>query len=176
MSYAGWSARKLARADDAQQKGEPRKICLARRRLDHPEPFEFRRDPAIGLSEGDAFAHNQPGGFLGRVDRGVELDALGTEAHRIEGGGQDIECLRARGAHRAQSPPLPDPGVRRFMDDTRREARESGFVETVYGRRLYLPDIRSGNEQVSNAVRERMTSAAELRVDLGTGANWDEAH
>ena len=133
------------------------------------------------------------------------------------------------------------PGVRRFMDDTRKQARERGFVETVYGRRLYLPDIRSGNvqtrqyaersainapmqgtaadiikramiavdawcaredapaclimqvhdelvlevrsdavEQVAEAVRERMTSAAELRVplrvDVGTGANWDEAH
>jgi len=35
-------------------------------------------------------------------------------------------------------------------------------------------------ERVSEAVRERMTSAAQLRVplrvDLGTGANWDEAH
>ena len=133
------------------------------------------------------------------------------------------------------------PGVRRFMDETRKQARESGFVETVYGRRLYLPDIRSGNaatrqyaersainapmqgtaadiikramiavdswclredaparlimqvhdelvlevrsdsvERVSEAIRERMTGAAELRVplrvDVGTGANWDEAH
>jgi DNA polymerase-1 len=133
------------------------------------------------------------------------------------------------------------PGVRRFMDDTRKQARERGFVETVYGRRLYLPDIRSGNaqtrqyaeraainapmqgtaadiikramiavdawctredvparlimqvhdelvlevrsdavERVKEVVREKMTSAAELRVplrvDVGTGANWDEAH
>ena len=133
------------------------------------------------------------------------------------------------------------PGVRRFMDDTRKQAREKSYVETVYGRRLYLPDIRSGNAQirqyaersainapmqgtaadiikramiaveawctredaparlimqvhdelvlevrsdavepVAEAVRERMTSAAELRVplrvDVGTGANWDEAH
>jgi DNA polymerase-1 len=133
------------------------------------------------------------------------------------------------------------PGVRRFMDETRKQARESGFVETVYGRRLYLPDIRSGNaatrqyaersainapmqgtaadiikramiavdswclredaparlimqvhdelvlevrsdavERVSEAVRERMAGAAELRVplrvDVGAGANWDEAH
>jgi DNA polymerase I len=133
------------------------------------------------------------------------------------------------------------PGVRRFMDETRRQARERGYVETVYGRRLYLPDIRSGNvqtrqyaersainapmqgtaadiikramievdawcaredaparlimqvhdelvlevrsdavESVTRAVRERMTAAAELRVplrvDVGTGANWDEAH
>jgi DNA polymerase-1 len=133
------------------------------------------------------------------------------------------------------------PGVKRFMDDTRARARDSGFVETVYGRRLYLPDIRASNrqlqqyaersainapmqgtaadiikramiavdawcerdevparlimqvhdelvlevrhdlvEEVTDAVRERMASAAELRVplriEIGTGANWDEAH
>ncbi len=33
------------------------------------------------------------------------------------------------------------------MDQTRTSARETGYVETVYGRRLYLPDIRSGNKQ-----------------------------
>jgi len=133
------------------------------------------------------------------------------------------------------------PGVKRFMDDTRIQARERGYVETVFGRRLYLPDIRSGNTQlrqyaersainapmqgtaadiikramitvdawcrradsparlimqvhdelvlevraesvaeVTEAVRERMVGAAHLsvplRVDAGTGANWDEAH
>ena len=133
------------------------------------------------------------------------------------------------------------PGVRRFMDETRVRAREAGYVETVYGRRLYLPDIRSGNKQtqqyaersainapmqgtaadiikramiavdawctredvparlimqvhdelvlevradatdaVAAGVREHMVKAADLkvplRVDLGTGANWDEAH
>src|SRR4029077_3917172 len=40
------------------------------------------------------------------------------------------------------------PGVRRFMDSTRAQARELGDVETVSGRRLYLPDIRSGNPQL----------------------------
>jgi DNA polymerase-1 len=133
------------------------------------------------------------------------------------------------------------PGVKRFMDDTRIQARERGYVETVFGRRLYLPDIRSGNTQlrqyaersainapmqgtaadiikramiavhawcrraqsparlimqvhdelvlevraesiaeVTEAVRERMVGAAQLsvplRADVGTGANWDEAH
>ena len=133
------------------------------------------------------------------------------------------------------------PGVRRFMDETREQARERGYVETVFGRRLYLPDIRSGNVQVRqyaersainapmqgtaadiikramiavdewcrahpghgrlimqvhdelvlevahahldqarSAVRDCMTGAAALRVPLevqiGTGANWDEAH
>jgi DNA polymerase-1 len=37
------------------------------------------------------------------------------------------------------------PGVKRYMEETRRQARESGFVETVFGRRLYLPDIQSRN-------------------------------
>jgi DNA polymerase I len=37
------------------------------------------------------------------------------------------------------------PGVRRYMDETRAQAREQGYVETVFGRRLYLPDIRSRN-------------------------------
>ncbi len=133
------------------------------------------------------------------------------------------------------------PGVKRFMDETRLSARETGFVETVYGRRLYLPDIRSGNsaqrqyaersainapmqgtaadiikramiavdawcrredaparlimqvhdelvlevredaaENVAAAVREKMASAGELRVplrvEIGTGLNWDQAH
>ena len=37
------------------------------------------------------------------------------------------------------------PGVKKFMDDTREQARESGFVETIFGRRLYLPDINDRN-------------------------------
>ncbi|HSC48435.1 MAG TPA: DNA polymerase I, partial [Gammaproteobacteria bacterium] len=40
------------------------------------------------------------------------------------------------------------PGVKEFMDRTRHQAREQGYVETVFGRRLYLPDIRSGNPQL----------------------------
>ena len=133
------------------------------------------------------------------------------------------------------------PGVKSFMDNTRAQARENGFVETVFGRRLYLPDIRSGNAQMrqyaersainapmqgtaadiikramiaidawaartraparlimqvhdelvfevpagavaelTGAVRECMVNAATLsvplRVDVGAGANWEEAH
>ena len=37
------------------------------------------------------------------------------------------------------------PGVKRYMDETRERARETGYVETVFGRRLYLPEIRSPN-------------------------------
>ncbi|SFH54499.1 DNA polymerase I [Modicisalibacter xianhensis] len=35
------------------------------------------------------------------------------------------------------------PGVARFMNDTRSQAADDGFVETVFGRRLYLPEINS---------------------------------
>jgi DNA polymerase-1 len=136
------------------------------------------------------------------------------------------------------------PGVKAYMDRTRERAREDGFVETVFGRRLYLADIRSRNralqqyaersainapmqgtaadliklamievdrwcagegrgdarlimqvhdelvlevregavERVTEAVRERMVAAGRgalrvpLKVDVGRGANWDEAH
>jgi DNA polymerase-1 len=39
------------------------------------------------------------------------------------------------------------PGVKRYMDETRRQAREDGFVTTLFGRRLHLPEIRSRNHQ-----------------------------
>jgi DNA polymerase-1 len=39
------------------------------------------------------------------------------------------------------------PGVRQFMEDTREKAREQGYVETLFGRRLYLPDINASNMQ-----------------------------
>ncbi len=133
------------------------------------------------------------------------------------------------------------PGVAEYMKRTRETAREHGYVETVFGRRLWLPDIkaaggprRSGAEraainapmqgtaadliklamiavqgwldreklatklllqvhdelvlEVPDAELERvrrdlpahMTDVATLRVplvvDVGTGANWDQAH
>jgi len=37
------------------------------------------------------------------------------------------------------------PGVARYMEATRAQARERGYVETVFGRRLWLPEIRSGS-------------------------------
>ncbi|HZL94204.1 MAG TPA: DNA polymerase I, partial [Vicinamibacterales bacterium] len=39
------------------------------------------------------------------------------------------------------------PGVRKFMDGVRNSAREQGYVETVFGRRLYLPEINDRNVQ-----------------------------
>jgi DNA polymerase I len=37
------------------------------------------------------------------------------------------------------------PGVKKFMDDIRDQARAAGYVETIFGRRLYLPDINDRN-------------------------------
>ena len=37
------------------------------------------------------------------------------------------------------------PGVKRYMDETKLSAKSKGFVETVFGRRLYLPEINSPN-------------------------------
>jgi DNA polymerase-1 len=39
------------------------------------------------------------------------------------------------------------PGVQQFMEDTRASARDRGYVETLFGRRLYLPDIKASNMQ-----------------------------
>ena len=39
------------------------------------------------------------------------------------------------------------PGVKQFMDDIREKARQEGFVETEFGRRLYLPEINDRNMQ-----------------------------
>ncbi len=39
------------------------------------------------------------------------------------------------------------PGVKTYMDETREKAHEQGYVETVFGRRLYLPELKSRNAQ-----------------------------
>ena len=40
------------------------------------------------------------------------------------------------------------PGVKKYMDSTKLNAKHEGFVETVFGRRLYLPDINSRRYQM----------------------------
>ncbi len=40
------------------------------------------------------------------------------------------------------------PGVKRYMEETKQRARDQGYVETVFGRRLYLPDINARNGNV----------------------------
>jgi DNA polymerase-1 len=51
------------------------------------------------------------------------------------------------------------PGVREFMDSSIRMARENGYVETMFGRRRYLPDILSRNAVVrGNAERNAINT------------------
>jgi DNA polymerase-1 len=59
------------------------------------------------------------------------------------------------------------PGVKRYMEETRRQAREAGFVETVFGRRLYLPDIQSRNQ----ALRQYAERSAITAPMQGTAAD-----
>jgi DNA polymerase-1 len=59
------------------------------------------------------------------------------------------------------------PGVLKYMEATRVEARERGYVETVFGRRLWLPEIRSTN-QARRAGAERAAINAPMQ---GTAAD-----
>ena len=59
------------------------------------------------------------------------------------------------------------PGVREYMDRTRQQAKEQGYVETLDGRRLYLPDIKS-----SNAARRAGAERAAINAPMqGTAAD-----
>jgi len=51
------------------------------------------------------------------------------------------------------------PGVRSYMDDTRAQAAAQGYVETLFGRRLYLPDIKAGNFQLRQAAERTAINA-----------------
>ncbi|HTR01197.1 MAG TPA: DNA polymerase I [Candidatus Acidoferrum sp.] len=51
------------------------------------------------------------------------------------------------------------PGVRDYMDNTRLHAAEQGFVETLFGRRLYLPDIKARNPMLRKAAERTAINA-----------------
>lgn len=51
------------------------------------------------------------------------------------------------------------PGVKRYMDETRLRAREDGFVETAFGRRLWIPDIRSSRKNIQAAAERAAINA-----------------
>lgn len=59
------------------------------------------------------------------------------------------------------------PGVLDYMDSTRESAKEKGYVETVFGRRLYLPDIKA-----SNGARRKGAERAAINAPMqGTAAD-----
>jgi DNA polymerase I len=59
------------------------------------------------------------------------------------------------------------PGSRRYMDETRKRAKELGYVETVFGRRLWLPELKSGAP-----VRRQAAERAAINAPMqGTAAD-----
>ncbi|MGJ8691788.1 MAG: DNA polymerase I [Thalassotalea sp.] len=59
------------------------------------------------------------------------------------------------------------PGVLRYMEETRQQAFEQGYVETLFGRRLYLPEIKS-----KNAMRKKGAERAAINAPMqGTAAD-----
>ena len=51
------------------------------------------------------------------------------------------------------------PNVKRYMDRTRASAAEKGFVETLFGRRIYLPEIRGGSGPRRSAAERQAINA-----------------
>jgi len=59
------------------------------------------------------------------------------------------------------------PGVQRYMDETRMDAAEKGYVETLFGRRLYLPEINA-----SNGMRRQAAERTAINAPMqGTAAD-----
>ncbi len=51
------------------------------------------------------------------------------------------------------------PGVLDYMDNIRKQAHDDGFVETLFGRRLYLPEINARNKQMQQAAERTAINA-----------------
>ncbi len=78
------------------------------------------------------------------------------------------------------------PGVKRYMEETKQLARDQGYVETVFGRRLHLPDINARNVNVRQYAERTAINApmqgtaadiikrAMIRVHEWLGADNDE--
>jgi DNA polymerase-1 len=74
------------------------------------------------------------------------------------------------------------PGVKRYMDETRERARGQGYVETVFGRRLRLPEIKSGSPQRRQAAERAAinapmqgTAADLIKLAMVSVQNWLDA-
>ncbi len=71
------------------------------------------------------------------------------------------------------------PGVARYMEETRNTARMNGFVETVFGRRLWLPQIRAtqaarrqGAERAAINAPMQGTAADLIKLAMIAVSNW----
>ena len=104
---------------------------------------------------------------------GVELAAVNAEQRRsakainfgLIYGMSAFGLARQLGIERGAAQEYVDryfaryPGVKAYMDDTRRLAASRGYVETVFGRRLYLSDIRARNAQSRQAAERAAINA-----------------
>ncbi len=112
---------------------------------------------------------------------GVELDKVSKEQRRsakainfgLIYGMSAFGLARQLGIERSQAQAYVDlyfqryPGVKQFMDAIRAQAHDTGFVETVYGRRLYLPEINS-----KNAMRRQYAERTAINAPMqGTAAD-----
>jgi DNA polymerase-1 len=76
------------------------------------------------------------------------------------------------------------PGVKRYMDETKTSAREKGYVETLFGRRIYLPEINGGNgprkagaeRQAINAPMQGTAADLVKLAMIAVQAALDDAH
>ena len=72
------------------------------------------------------------------------------------------------------------PGVAQYMERTREEARANGYVETVFGRRLWLPDIKANGPRRQGAERAAInapmqgTAADLIKLAMVAVQNWLE--
>jgi DNA polymerase I len=80
---------------------------------------------------------------------------------------QNLDIERATAQAYIESYFARYPGVKRYMDETREKARTQGYVETVFGRRLWLPEMKSG----SPARRQGAERAAINAPMQGTAAD-----
>jgi len=90
---------------------------------------------------------------------GVEIDAVETEQRRAAkavnfgliygmsafGLAKQLKVSRTEAAEYVTLYFQRYPGVKHYMEDTREQAKEDGYVETLFGRRLYLPNINAKN-------------------------------
>jgi DNA polymerase I len=75
------------------------------------------------------------------------------------------------------------PGVRRYMDDTRAKAKATGYVQTIFGRRLYLNEIngknagqRAGAERAAINAPMQGTAADIIKRAMISVAGWINGH
>jgi len=112
---------------------------------------------------------------------GVELGAVDPEQRRYAkvinfgliygmsafGLARQLEIERAAASQYMERYFSRYPGVAQYMQLTRETARDKGYVETVFGRRLWLPEIRSGN-----GMRRQAAERAAINAPMqGTAAD-----